>query len=621
MGKVVSRQAAATSARIVNPQGLLPRGTDDFAQAMREGCCMVDKSLFIQNVLDTSDRVLLITRPRRFGKTTNLSMLRHFFEHPPTAQNTSTSNPPSQQRTQCLFAKLLIAQDKHVMQHQGQYPVIALTFKNVKETTWDKAYDKLCTLLHNEILRHQEALDFQNLEEFARIHGSVWQRILDRTATQNDWESSLQLLCKLLTLHHKQPPWLLLDEYDTPIHKAYVQSKQDKEDVHDKGSYYARMIGFIQGLFSSCLKGNDAFLHKAVITGILRVAKEDIFSSLNNLGVFGVMDDAFASFFGFTKPEVQELLQQRDLSHRLPAVSQWYDGYRFGEDHPVTIYNPWSVVSYTAYPTQQPKPYWVNTGSTGLIEHLIEVNKEQDDKQAIETLLLGNSIQRDVADDMPLRELRGLEQALWSILLTSGYLTAQPAQAGIVGRWASLRVPNQEVRIAFQRLALRWLCNIPANPLPTMLQALLAGDVHTFSEQLNKLIACTLSFFDLGGTASEKSYHMFLLGLLSHVNGDYKVRSNRESGRGRPDLLLVPLQQSDRCPGIVMEFKIADSEDRLPQAAQAALRQIEQKAYAAEFQDYPPFYVLKLGVAFCGKKAAVRGIYSKSGENDGGKKQ
>ncbi|MEM7589249.1 MAG: PD-(D/E)XK nuclease domain-containing protein [Myxococcota bacterium] len=336
----------------------------------------------------------------------------------------------------------------------------------------------------------------------------------------------------------------------------------------------------------------------------MRVGKEDIFSDLNNLGVYGVMDDRFSQFFGFTTPEVQQLLQQRKLQHAFPSVSQWYNGYLFGEDRRVTVYNPWSVVSYAVNPTQQPKEYWINTGSTGLIEHLVDKSNTWE-KQAIETLLLGQTIERDVADNLPLRELQKFGEALWSIVLTSGYVTAVDTIQGVIGKQATLRVPNQEVHIAFQRMVKSWFKNIGNNSLPEMLQALLQGNVKTFAEKLNLLLSCNLSFYDR--TDPECSYHMFILGLLSHLSGNYKVRSNRETGKGRADLLLIPLVQDPRLPGIVMEFKTIDSseEKALYNTAQNALKQIEQKEYDAEFHDHPPPRILKLGIGFCHKKAAV----------------
>ncbi|MEM7589690.1 MAG: AAA family ATPase [Myxococcota bacterium] len=307
----MSQGLSKNSVRILNPTGLLPRGMSDFAKMVQQKRCFVDKSLLIQEILHCDDDVVLITRPRRFGKTINMSMLRCFFEIPSNNESRSISHP---------FDNLLVTQHQEIMQHQGKYPVIALTFKDVKESSWQYTYEKLRSVINKEIDQHPESKEFE-IAGFGDEERRQWQRILSSDeATVNDWKSSLQLLCKLLTLHHKQAPWIFLDEYDTPIHTAYLQSKKEQEEIDSASSYYNQMITFMRGLLGTALKGNDVYLHKAVITGILRVGKEDIFSDLNNLGVYGVMDDRFSQFFGFTTPEVQQLLQQRKLQHAFPSV-------------------------------------------------------------------------------------------------------------------------------------------------------------------------------------------------------------------------------------------------------------------------------------------------------------
>ncbi|MEM7403627.1 MAG: AAA family ATPase [Myxococcota bacterium] len=446
----MNHSASKHSVRIVNPDGLMPRGISDFAKMVQQQRCFVDKSLLIQDIVHCDDDIILITRPRRFGKTMNMSMLQHFF-----------AKQQEQEGGFALFTELLIAQNEQAMQHSGKYPVIALTFKDIKSATWEEACKQLCRLIHRELERHL-VMDQVDATCLLPSEQKELQRMLQNSAEPIEWKNSLQLLCKLLTLHYKQAPWLLLDEYDTPIHAAYVQSQKDQEEIQQKDSYYSQMIDFMRSLLGMALKGNDTYLHKAVITGILRVAKEDIFSDLNNLGTYGVMDWRFDHCFGFTQAEVDALFEKRSLSQHLSTAQQWYDGYIFGRQE---IYNPWSIVSFISNLPQPAQEYWVNTGSSTLVGRLITAGSAAD-RQAVETLLLNNTVQRDVSDNLALRELEGLGQALWSILLTSGYITAVDTQDAVVGKLATLCIPNHEVRKAFQRLALQWFKEAPDNALP-----------------------------------------------------------------------------------------------------------------------------------------------------------
>lgn len=297
-------QTNETKAHIINPQGPMPRGIDDFAEAMTQGCCFVDKTPLIEQLLHGNDKITLITRPRRFGKTINQSMLRYFFEKPSEETDTNV-----------LFDNTFISQNSTVMQQQGGRPVISLTFKDVKLSTWEGAYKELCSLIRREIGRHTESEEF-TIAGFVEDEREAWHRLLNRTeAEQSDWEDSLQLLCKLLTLHHNRDnrnsltwtyPIVLIDEYDAPIHAAYTNSIKREEPLEDENSYYYCMTRFVRSLFGKALKGNP-YLHKAVLTGIFRVAKENIFSGLNNPGVYGVLNHRFSSFFGFTETEMKKL--------------------------------------------------------------------------------------------------------------------------------------------------------------------------------------------------------------------------------------------------------------------------------------------------------------------------
>lgn len=582
----------AVAGRVINPTGPLPGGVDNFAEVMGGGYCFIDKSLLIQEAFTCDKKVMLITRPRRFGKTINLSMLRYFFD------NASPVAPLQDIDLKSRFARLLIAQDQQAMQHQGKYPVIHMTFKSVKASTWEDAYELLRFVIRSEIDRHPESKQ-SDVSGFGEKEQEIWQRILTDKASRNDWQHSLFLLCKLLCLHHKRPAWIFLDEYDRPIHEAYIRCKQRGENIEQADSYYDKMIVFMRGLLGEALKGND-FLFRSVITGILRIAKEGIFSEVNNLGVYGVLDNHFASHFGFHQTEVDQVLTKRNLQHRAELVKQFYNGYRFGNETAYTVYNPWSVISYLGDPTNNPQTYWVNTGGADIL-HSLQGKYTPADRQAMEALLAGNTVTQDVADDMPLRELEAFSSPMHSLLLTSGYLTASHLRPGVLGKKVALRIPNKEVRTALQRLVMTWFKQLPTNELLTALQQ---SKPEEFARQLDLFARASLSYFDIQPHEPEWVYHMLLLGMLSHVVTEYHIRSNREAGDGRPDIVMVPLDLN--LTGVIMEFKQAANEQELEQAAQKALDQIQANDYSADFVNHPPKGILQLGISFCGKHTCVK---------------
>ncbi|MEM7588586.1 MAG: AAA family ATPase [Myxococcota bacterium] len=570
---------------IVNSRGKMPVGVSDFAKLVQGDYCFVDKSLFIKELLDSGDDVSLITRPRRFGKTMNLNMLRCFLHWP-------SNHQPD------LFEGLAISRaGERYLQERGKRPVLFLTLKDIKAQNWHDAWIALRALLAD--LAESSSRDAP-VNALTRVQQKTLYRVIEGEAEPAECRAILAILTKLLTLKHNGlAPWILMDEYDTPMLEAYHYG------------YYDHMRDLIRGLLGQCLKDNPdpmqpgTFLHKAVITGIVRVAKEDIFSDLNNLGVYGILEDRFSPCFGFTEPEVRQLLAARKLANRFDDVRAWYDGYRIGADKPVTIYNPWSLTSYLANPTDTPRPYWVNTSSNELVHSMVETRSNPQDKADVETLLLGGTIKKDLSNSLALRDLPNLSHALWNILLTSGYVTAAHAMGGTIGSEAVLRIPNQEVRIAYGRLALRWFSEKSPDFLPNMLRSLEEGEVEIFAQELSTFAQGSLSYFDFATSQPERVYHALMVGLVAGLSGRYRIRSNRESGAGRPDLLLIPYDAKKL--GIVMEFKVVDSEDKLQQAAQTALEQILQKDYADEFGDdkkSPP--PLVFGIAFAGKQVQVK---------------
>ena len=600
----MNMQMDETKVHIINPQGPMPRGVDDFAKAMTQKCCLVDKTPFIDHIINGGDEVTLITRPRRFGKTINQSMLRYFFE-----------KPMRDDETKGLFENTLISRDSAVMQHQGGFPVIHLTFKGAKLPTWEDAYNELCSLIRREMERHAESEEF-TIAGFVEDEQESWHRLLNRTeATQSDWAHSLELLCKLLALHHNKDnsnsltwttPIVLIDEYDAPIHAAYTHAVERGESFKDENSYYRRMTGFMRSLLGNALKGNR-YLYKAVLTGIFRVAKEDIFSGLNNLGVYGVLDAGYNEFFGFTESEVQELLEHRQLSKRFDDVKRWYDGYRFGSE---TIYNPWSLISFIGNKALEAKPYWVNTSDNAVVHTLLH-RADADMKDELLQLLSGASkhVVRPILDDAPLRMLTGTSEELWSLLLASGYATCDKSGYDPIEpscNMAHLRLPNLEVTNLYKQLVRQWFAQEPRRRQTAgMVKALLSGDVDDFAEQLQEFVSTSMSYFDVSEQDPERVYQAFVLGLLVHLERDYRLRSEREAGDGRADVLLLPKQPNR--PGIILEFKRARKIDgeNLQQTAQAALQQIKDKNYVAEFADRNCSFVLAIGIAFIGKQLAT----------------
>ncbi|MEM7496145.1 MAG: AAA family ATPase, partial [Myxococcota bacterium] len=574
-----------TRAHIVNPGGPVPRGVSDFTKLREGGYAFVDKSLFIKEILDGGDDVTLITRPRRFGKTINLNMLRCFLHWP-------LDHQPD------LFDGLAISRaGEEYQRERGKRPVLFLTFKDIKAGKWDDAWIKLRGLLANtaEIAARGAPSD-----RLTRLQQKTLRGVIEGTAKPAECQSILAILTELLTRKHGEKPWVLIDEYDTPLHAAY------------QSGYYDDMRNVMQGLLGQGLKDNadasqpQTFLHKAVITGILRVAKEDIFSDLNNLGVYGVSQDRFSPCFGFTPAEINDLLAARGIADRFNDVRAWYDGYRLGRA--TTIYNPWSVINYLANPNDPAQPYWVNTSSNHLVHHLL-TRADAGVKRGLRQLLDEANpvtIQR-VQQNVPLQELEADPENLWGLLLASGYLTLHPrVEEGKenTARESALRIPNKEVREVYDTLARKWLRGGESGSGGGMelLEALVAGEVDAFAERFERLVFHSMSYFDPSGDEPERFYHGFVLGMVQALRNRYIVASQRESGLGRYDLALEPKDKSK--PGFVLEFKTClRPSDSLSDTAQQALRQIQDKTYHAEMLNRGVEQVIALGLAFRGKEA------------------
>ncbi|MDM8550135.1 AAA family ATPase [Desulfobacterales bacterium HSG2] len=573
------------------PKKKLPVGTSDFRKLRENNYHYIDKSRFVRDVIDDPSEVLLIPRPRRFGKTLNLSMLRYFFEKSGEDQS-------------ALFDGLAVRNDEVFEAHQGRYPVIYMTFKDVKHRRWPECLAMMQLVIYKEYARHRYLLDSDVLfpEEKRYV-----QRILDGKSRQTDDEWSIGNLSAYLRRYHDERTVILIDEYDTPLHSGYANG------------YYKEAVAFIRNFLSGGLKDNEN-LFKGVLTGILRVAKESVFSGLNNPGVYTLLDEEFKSAFGFTDDEVRSLLADYGLSDGYDEVSHWYNGYLFGDE---VIYNPWSVMNYAAKKRRKARPWWVNTGDTEIIERLA-TREGSELREELGQLLEGGAITKPVYDSIIMRDLKTRDDLLWSFLLFSGYLKVTGPE--IRRNFYDLRIPNEEVRVAYEEMIERWFAEkVRSNQLEEMLGALENGDVILFERMLRVIVMRIMSYHDLAGEP-EKVYHALVLGMLVRLSGKYEIRSNRESGYGRYDLMMKPEDPDGQ--GIIIEFKRLDDDEKkgkrkgkgkkkkkgkkkrkmkTPEdALREALEQIEKRGYAAELEAAGIRKILKLAVVFRGKELWVK---------------
>lgn len=550
----------------------LPIGISDYKLLVSEDYYYVDKTDFIRQVIEEGSLITLFPRPRRFGKTLNLSTLRYFFEK--TEGNVYRP----------LFKGKSIEQWKDFDKYQGQYPVIFITLKDCKGETFEEVLLMLAGEIKSEYIRHdylQEHIRQEdNLDQFIRLQ--------NRKATPDELAGSMRLLADLLTDYWGMPPLVLLDEYDSPIHVAY-----------DKG-YYDRMIGFMRNFMSLVFKDNTN-IFRGVITGILRVSKESIFSGLNNISVFSLLDRPMCASFGFTQDETDSVLDDYALGDHKEEVKQWYNGYLFAG---ITIYNPWSVLNYIMYDGVL-APYWVNTGSDVLLRHLLADGPSQI-RDGVEALIQGDPVRSVINDKLAFPDLLDKATNIWSFLLFCGYLKASdPVMLSNKLYEYKLEVPNLEISTVFETIIQNWIDGGPVknDRLERMLQALRLGDIEYFEELLNDFLVNTLSYYDTSGRDPEKVYQAFLLGLLAGMS-DFEISSNREAGFGRYDILLRP--KNGQGQAIIMELKRLRPKETVEQALASALKQIEDKQYAATLRDAGFTDILKMAITFDGKQVWIQ---------------
>ncbi len=551
-------------------------GISDFRKLRQGNYLFIDKSPLIQEIIDAGADVILLPRPRRFGKTLNISMLRYFWERHKEAS--------IQKEHEALFNGLAVRDTETFSEHFGRYPAIFLTFKDIKERNFEDALFGFRRIIGDEVARHVTATvlkrPFTGLAE-----------IINETKETGYYKESLKILSGFLNEKYGVPPVILIDEYDTPIHAAWQYG------------YYDEMISFMRGLLSGAFKDNP-YIFKGIISGILRVAKESIFSDLNNLAVYSILDEPFSDKFGITRSELIKLFTEYRIEHRLPEADSWYNGYKFGNH---TIFNPWSILNFVEEKPPNPKPYWANTSSNALVKELI-VDGGLEIRDKIEKLLNGKSIESQIDENIVFPDLKKEEKYIYSLLFFSGYLTNVKYHYKQEERVCTLNIPNREVRFIFRNIISGWLTEQFENEkLRTMLRALMNGNIDQFQRLLNEFVITTLSFFDAKGKNPEAVFQAFILGMLLNLGQDYEISSNRELGYGRYDVLAVP--QNDRSrQAVLMELKsIAGFYKEEPEKAIAeAVEQIKNREYARELQTKGYTNILKIVIVSDGKKVWVK---------------
>ncbi len=549
-------------------------GTSDFAKIINDKNTYIDKSLWIKDLFEDASNVILFPRPRRFGKTLNMTMLRCFLDIRETEKNKN------------LFKNLKVFQYPEIMKHQGKYPVIFISLKEAKKNNYQSAIEVIGLLIQTLFASHQ------NLREYIESNHVIYLDLFDRLsrakASEEELAQSLKLLSQMLEKKYGQKVWVLIDEYDTPIHAAW------------EFDFYESMKIFMQGFLGSGLKDNTA-IYKSVLTGIMRVSKEGMFSDLNNITVYSMLSNFYGQYFGFTEKEVDWVCNEAGLSDQREKVRDWYNGYKFGD---LAIYNPWSIINFAKNKIFE--PYWVHTGSSQVIEDLIA--KASDDfKFDFEALIQGKTITKPINEKISFPEIHDrIEEAIWSFLLFSGYLKIVSIDRESTDNCCEIALPNIEITRVYQNYFLGWLKKYNSRQGEKMLDALVSGDVVNFEKSFSKYMQETMSYFDFDKTEDhpEKFYHALVLGMLVYLRSTHQVLSNREAGNGRYDVLIIP--KDILKPGIILEFKVADTEKLMAKEAKLALAQINSQNYQAELEARGIKKILKLAIVFFGKKVLIK---------------
>lgn len=549
----------------------LPIGVEDFKRLVDNGYYFVDKTLMIKELLENKETVNLFTRPRRFGKTLNMSMLQRFFEA------TEKSNA-------YLFDGLKIAAYPEYMAYQGKYPVISVSLKSMKQASYTDAFYMYKNLIAKEYEKHKIILESNQILDSEK---EVFQNIMEQRADQNVYLNSIRTLSDILAKYYEKNVIILIDEYDVPLENAYHEG------------FYDDMTNLIRNCFESALKTNPS-LEFAVLTGCLRVSRESIFTGLNNLKTYSITKNKFSQYFGFTQAEMQEILQNFSLEQYAGTIAKWYDGYRFGLTE---IYNPWSVLncidSYLQNDMVACEPYWSNTSSNRIVKRLIEESNERT-KSMVEELINGTPIHTQIFEDVTYGTIDVNQDYIWSFLLFTGYLKIISCETFGDETYYDMVIPNVEIKSIYKNTIRSWFIDhINRDSRTDILESVIHADAEKLEDLLCTWLTNTISCFD----EQENYYHGFVTGLVSGFSG-YMVVSNRESGNGRFDLVVK--QRSRWHHAAILEFKVVEKYNQMTKACEDALKQIEEKDYEASLRDEQYENIAKLGICFCQKRCRVK---------------
>ena len=563
-------------------------GIDDFSEIIESGCYYVDKTLFIKEIIDDGAKVILIPRPRRFGKTLNLSMLKYFFQNVVPAPQAGEKPLPADNARLFSGLKIMDAGEEYTSK-LGAYPVISITLKDVKHASWQDCYSALKSVIAQLYISHKFLIDSDVLGVEEKI---TYTDICLEAAEKSEFESSIKNLSDYLYRYYQKKVVILIDECDMPIQAGYVNG------------YYSEIIEFMSNMLGAAMKGNGP-LKKAVLSGILRVIKESVFSGFNNFYISTLLSEDYSDHFGFSESEVARMLEYFGAAGRFDEVKKWYNGYIFGNN---VIYNPWSMINFCRSPKAPASPYWINTSSNDIIKDLLKRAGAGITKD-IQTLIDGGTIEKTIDENIVYGEIDKSAESLWSFFLMSGYLKTVGTKTDENGqKICELMIPNMEVLSFYRRSISGWFSErgLEDNKYHKMLECLVAGDIARFEKYFQEVVLTSFSYFDITESAAEKVYHAFIMGLMIGIEKTHFIRSNRESGYGRYDLMLAPRAKDGF--GFIFEFKKVDTfvGEKLETVCDEALKQIAEKQYGSELKAAGVTRVIEIALAFEGKKVMMR---------------